>query len=131
MKKKPSAPRAPKLPPQPEWRLQIQVCDYLRVAYPDLLWWSCPNGGFILDQRIVAKLKATGLRPGVPDLAFLLEGGRVGFIEMKTATGRVSDDQKAFMAAAFERGAGVAVCRSLDDVVSTLTKWGVKGRILV
>lgn len=104
--------------------LQAQIVAFIRVAAPDLLFFAVPNGGY-RHPREAAKLKATGTVPGVPDLTFVLPGGLIGFIELKTHAGRVSSDQKAFANAAIERGAAYALCRSLNEVETTLKAWGI------
>ena len=77
-----------------------------------------------------------GMLAGVPDLAFILPGGRTAFIELKTAHNKVTGvqkqylrpEQKAFRARATELGALYAVCRSLEEVQGTLKAWGIFGK---
>lgn len=105
----------------------MQVARFLKIAAPDLLFFHVPNGGYRHPAE-AKKLKDMGVMPGVPDMAFILPGGLIGFIELKTPTGRVSPDQKTFATACIERGAAYALCRSLEAVSETLTQWGVKLR---
>lgn len=113
----------------PEDILQMQIARFLKVAAPDLLWWHCPNGGrrHPVEAR---KLKDMGVRPGVPDLCFVLPGGLSGFIELKAGKNALEPSQKAFGEAVVATGAAYAVCRSLEAVETTLRSWGVqlKGR---
>jgi len=111
-----------------ETKLQITVVHYLRLVHPDLMWFSVPNGGYVLDKRTASLLKATGLRAGVPDLAFVLPGAIVKFIELKTAKGTLSDEQAVVINALRRLGCEVEICRSLDAVIATLAKWDIKGR---
>lgn len=108
----------------PEDILQIQIARFLKLAAPDLLWWHTPNGG---TRRIgeARKFQDMGVRPGVPDMTVILPGGLVGFIELKAGRNGLEPSQKAFATAAVALGAAWALCRSLDEVVTTLTGWGV------
>lgn len=76
-----------------------------------------------------------GTRPGVPDFTFIWSEERddgwdsprivVAFIELKSATGRLSLEQRDFKNGADAVAAEWSVCRSLDDFVATLRAWGV------
>lgn len=76
----------------PEERLQRAVAQYLRPAVRDAecLWWHVPNGGHRAPST-AARLKLMGVRAGVPDLAFILPGGRCAYIELKAGPGRLTD----------------------------------------
>jgi len=103
-----------------------QVALFMWVAligvrqYPELsLLFAIPNGG-ARDVRVARKLKAEGVKAGVPDL--FLPVGRGGwhglFVEMKTPArkpkrngkGGVSDEQAAFGEKVQEQGYGWCVC---------------------
>lgn len=105
--------------------IQAQVIRWANLqasVYPELArLFHVPNGG----QRhaaVAAKLKGQGVKPGVPDLC--LPVPRFGcpglWIEMKTADGRVSTNQKDWIA--YLKGAGyrVEVCRSFEEARSAL-----------
>ncbi len=104
--------------------LQMQVARFLKVVAPDLCWYHPANGGY-RNPREAAKLKDMGVRPGVADLALILSDGRAAFIELKVGKNRQTDTQIAFQADCERLGAPYAVCRSLDDVETTLRAWGV------
>lgn len=108
----------------PEDILQMQVARFLKVAAPDLLWWHVPNGGRRHPAE-ARKFKDMGVRPGVPDLCFVLPGGLSGFIELKAGKNALEPTQKAFGAAVVASGAAYAVCRSLEAVEASLRSWGV------
>ena len=62
------------------------------MQYPQYLLFSIPNGQWIAGegrrkQALIAKYKAEGLTPGVPDLLLCVMRGGYGalFIEMKDA----------------------------------------------
>lgn len=107
------------------------------MGYPDVFVFSVPNGGFIVEPRAVAKLKWLGLKPGVPDLVLCwrdpeaapFESSEVGFIEVKSAVGRLSDDQKSVHAILTNLGHRVAVVRNTEDLTETLAEWGAPCRL--
>jgi hypothetical protein len=117
-----SAPRA-----NPEHKLQVSVKQYLDVALPPQIEWTSSLAGAHLGLSQRAKAKASGLRPGFPDLMFILPDGLAYFIEMKApGTGRLSDDQKRVLSKI--RPGHWAVCDSLEGVAQQLSAWGVKLR---
>ncbi len=101
---------------------QVQVIDWCNLMgkrkWPMLKWiYAVPNGGD-RHKAVAAKLKAEGVKPGVPDLclpfpkplkialfrkgeAKIIEGFKTCglYIEMKSkdTRGRVSPDQKAWL----------------------------------
>ncbi len=113
----------------PEQTLQIQVAQYLRLALrAPTLWTSIGHGG---GGRVRgAKLKAAGVAKGWPDLIIMhpLPGGQYTFVlglELKSAKGRQSPEQRA-MAVSFRAvGGHYAVCRSIDEVVAELRAIGI------
>ena len=112
----------------PEERLQKAVVQYLMLSLPDdVLWYHCPNGEY-RSKRTAARLKLMGVRPGVSDLPFVIQG-RAAFIELKATKRSLSGDQEAFEALVERAGGLFAVCRSLEEVEDTLTAWGVNMKI--
>ena len=111
---------------KPEEILQRSVKAYLDLAAPDLIWYSCPNGGVSKGQN--GRNKAMGAKAGVPDLHFVFDDGRVGYIELKAAKGVLSDAQIEFRGLCAERCIPWALCRSGEEVERTLRYWGVKLR---
>lgn len=68
--------------------------------------------------------------PGTPDLLVLFpESGRncrrmsVGFIEVKTKTGRLSKEQEAWHAKASAHDVHVAVVRSVSEALARIAAW--------
>lgn len=87
----------------------------------DLLF-AIPNGG-ARHIRTALRLKAEGVRAGVPDLFFAVpSGGYHGlFIEMKRRTGgRLSKDQREFMRALIAEGYRAEVCRGCDEALAVM-----------
>lgn len=105
----------------PEHKLQVALCDYLRIAgRPDLHWFAVPNGG----HRHIAeasRLKAEGVRSGTPDLCFMLPNGKVAWLEMKTAKGTLGPAQKEFRDIAKRLGHHWGVAKTVDEALGFLT----------
>lgn len=65
-----------------------------------------------------------GAPPGHPDLTgFLAPHGRWFGLEVKVPTGKQSDQQRAFQAAADGRGALYAVVRSVEEATTAVRGW--------
>lgn len=117
-----------RLPGASEAAIQADCLELLRVGYPDVFVFHIANGGMIMEPRVVAKLKWQGLRPGVPDLALYWTGGHA-LVEVKSAVGRLSDDQKAVHELLRMRGHKVGIVRSTDDLRAALAEWKVPCRL--
>ena len=61
---------------------------------------------------------------GVPDFQWMARG-RVGFLELKRAKGRVSDAQSEFCRQAYAQGVTTHVARSVEEAVEFLQSIGV------
>lgn len=107
---------------RPEQQLQRLVVDYIRRAYPEIVFWHCPNGGKRTAVEAM-RFQQMGVLAGVPDLHFLMPGGRIAFIELKAGKGKLSASQASFFAQADKWNAPWAVCRTLEEVVTTLIEW--------
>ncbi|MFQ1083773.1 VRR-NUC domain-containing protein [Bordetella trematum] len=126
MKRWPAAKRGSRLLGGPsEDTIQAQViewADLQKSVYPELgRLFHVPNGG----QRhavVAAKLKAQGVRAGVPDLFLPVQrAGCPGlWIEMKTTKGSLRDSQKDWIAYLDAAGYRVSVCRSFDEARQVL-----------
>lgn len=109
-----------------EDKLQAACLIWFRLQYPQLrmLLFAVPNGGS-RNKVEAAKLKATGVTPGVADLIFLLprQGYNNLLIEMKTPTGRQSPDQKDWQEKAEAAGSKYVICRSVDEFMQTINQY--------
>lgn len=107
--------------------LQIQTALFRWAAvsqkqYPALRWMFAVPNGMHSDPRHVRRHKAAGLRPGVPDVWLPVPrppyAGLV--MELKSAKGRVSDEQAAWLAALVDLGYLVSVERTLESAISQI-----------
>lgn len=123
----------------PEERLQKAVVRYLDLALPEGcgVFWSATMNGVRVSPAIRAKLKASGVRPGVYDFLFVilrdmpgLRAGDTFHLELKSDRGTLTTEQKALYVVLLEAGRG-AYARSLDQVQDILTGWGfpIKARL--
>jgi hypothetical protein len=110
---------------------QAAVIDWCFVnlrRYPSLeLIFAIPNGARLAGNKQrrgaqMNKLKAEGLRPGVSDLFLpVARKDKHGlFIEMKTKTGKPSENQLQFMAGVEEQGYFTALCKGADEAIEVL-----------
>lgn len=111
------------MPRHSEALFHYQVANYLRFAIREPWFWTTfPAGGG--GKARGAQLKRAGLMAGMPDILVVGPGKLVG-LELKTAVGRQSPDQKA-VAARFERcGWPYLLARNLDEVEVLLGASGV------
>lgn len=105
----------------PERAIQIAIRDRLRLRGVTAI--AVPNAG---KRTVVAGmlLKAEGMFPGFPDLIVLGNEGRVAFLEVKAAKGRLSDAQEDCHDMLKRRGHLVAVVRSQDEAEDVLRSAG-------
>lgn len=99
------------------------VVGYLRVAAPELCVFAVPNGGYRHPAE-ARKMKGTGVMAGVADLC-VMGPGFVGWIELKTKTGRQQPSQKTFEDTCKRLDIPYALCRSIEDVEATVRGWGL------
>lgn len=104
------------------------------------LWWKCqhkalgvrwenllmhvPNGQNS-SARAGSRMKAQGLRAGVPDLFLAVPRGPYHglWVEMKSAAGTCSDAQKAFHPLLLAQGYHVQVCKGWDQATRAITAY--------
>ena len=105
---------------------QIALVKLFDLKYPSQKWslFHIPNG-VNSNQRTGARLKALGLRPGVPDLQLLIaRGGFHGlFIEMKSATGQLSQVQRHYRDLITNAGYRWALCRSAEEGIEIIDNY--------
>lgn len=109
-----------------EFEFHRQVADYLSWAAKDALYTHLPMGEH-RHKAVAARLKIMGTARGWADFLFVLEGGKTAALELKRASPKTyqSKEQKQFQADLEAKGGVYRVCRTLDEVESTLRAWGV------
>lgn len=106
----------------PEQTLQTQIASYLRWALAEPWYFTAigHGGGGRLRGMI---LKGMGVKRGVFDLLFMAPERFVGWIESKSLTGRLTEEQLAFQKMVLRFGHHTAVAKSVDDVRLILLSW--------
>lgn len=99
--------------------------DLVRVRHAELgLLHAIPNGGH-RHKAVAARMKAEGVKRGVPDLCLpVASGGHHGlYIEMKTRKGRLSNEQKRWANALQAQGYRFRMCRSWQEAATTIAEY--------
>jgi hypothetical protein len=110
-----------------EARIQAAIVEWVRVVSPHVMVFAVPNGG-LRTKAEAARMKWTGTVAGIPDLCIIVPGGRAHFIEVKTATGRLSSDQCIVHEALVALGTPPAIVRSVDDARLAFAHWRIATR---
>jgi hypothetical protein len=111
-----------------EVRLHAAVMRYLRTVLVDCRAFHIPNGGK-RSAETARLMKALGTMPGVFDIEILAPGPRTFWLECKSDTGRLSDEQESFRVDLIKMGFPYAVVRSLDDVRDFILQNGIPNRL--
>ena len=104
----------------------MRLVEMHKGRWPELgMLFSIPNGG---DRNVIVarKLKAEGVRRGVPDLCLCLpRGGYHGlFIELKRQKGgQVSAEQKAWISALRGQGYRAEVCKGATEAWDVIREY--------
>jgi hypothetical protein len=119
-------PQRPK-PQAPEHELQVTVATYLQWALPPGWLWTATLNGAHLGRSQRIKMKAAGLRKGIPDLILCSPHGVVYGIELKAGRNTLEPDQEAWRDAL---GPGRwALCRTPEEVEAAIIRFGVRPRV--
>ena len=110
---------------------QEQITVFNWVAYqlgkwPELeLLHHVPNGGK-REAREATRMKAEGVKKGVPDLCLPVARGKYHglYVEMKRVEGgKVSQDQKWWLEKLAEQGYKATVCRGAEEAITVIGKY--------
>lgn len=121
---------ARKEPERPsEHQLQCVVVQWWKLAHanyslPEIALFAIPNGG-ARNEVTGARLKAEGVRRGVPDLMLCApaNGYHGLFIEMKLATGRLSPHQGVFKDHLELHGYQFKTCFSSEEAIDAIKSY--------
>ncbi len=101
---------------------------YAQAAMPDLkLLHAIPNGGH-RNKITAAKLKAEGVKAGVPDICLPVARGCYNglYIELKTQKGRISPQQQKWLSNLNDQNYRAVICRgwlmAQQEIQSYLTQ---------
>lgn len=103
----------------------IQWCDYHMRKYPELeALYAIPNGG-LRNLRVGQKLKAEGVKPGIPDLHLPVPRGPYNsfYIEMKFGDNKQTGYQKLRQKILEGHGNKVVVCYSFEEARDELINY--------
>ena len=116
----------------PEADAQRAIVTALRLILPrDAIVHHCANEVTEAGPRGAKRqaiLVGMGVYPGFADLLVISEG-RVLFLEVKSAKGRLRPEQDAFRETVLAQGFGWALVRSLDDALAALADNGFTSRV--
>ncbi len=98
-----------------QWEGELPGADML---------YAVPNGGR-RDIRTAIRLKAEGVKAGVPDLCLpVARGGYHGaYVEMKYGKNATSDEQRRWIARLRQEGYFVTVCYSWNDAADIVERY--------
>lgn len=116
--------RKPLPPVQSEQALHRAVVQALQEhCYPYWAWFHVPNGA-PTNAVTGARMKAMGLKPGIPDLVLVAPDNTVRFLELKREGGKLSTAQQEFQTFCIAHGHQHAVAEALRDALAILHDWG-------
>lgn len=115
-----------------EEQIQIDVMRWARLQegkWPELrLLYHCPNGGR-RGKVEAARLKAAGVKAGVPDLCLPVPRGRYHglYIELKAEGGRLSPSQREWLTWLDAEGYCALRCTGFDETVAAIKAYLTHG----
>lgn len=111
---------------------QVRVFDVLRfneARCPELSFiYAIPNGGH-RHPATAGKLKAEGVRKGVPDICIpipMRSGSRVycgAYIELKFGKNKLTFEQQQFLACMEKSGYATGTCYGADEVLDFIENY--------
>jgi hypothetical protein len=113
-----------------EFHLSVaRLLDWILIP-PNVFYTTFPAGYGKLGKGMAGKLKAKGMKAGIPDILIFEKvpqpnRSHVIGLELKVAGRTASSAQRATHAALQAVGIRSYLCRDLEDVVSALTDAGI------
>ena len=103
---------------------QFAVIEWVHLMHLEHIVIHIPNGGKLSPMQ-GAKLKKLGQRKGCSDLFIVRSSGwfKGLFLEMKSKKGRVSPEQKQFLADMKAEGYDTAICYGADEAISCIKNY--------
>lgn len=125
---------------KPEQSVQRTVADFLRTAYPDLLWTASASGTGRIGIVAGTILKSIGYRKGCPDCFLFSPRGKYAglHLELKSAgtkyidsngkvinraAGKPTPEQLDWIIKANDAGYLAVVCTGADNAIRVITDY--------
>lgn len=109
-----------------EQTMLFEWARFQRGRYPELdLLFHIPNGGS-RNKAEAARLKAEGVKAGVPDLCLPVPRGHFHglYIELKRKRGgRIDPAQTAWLEGLMKQGYSVAICKGWEAAVDIILNY--------
>lgn len=102
------------------WDLRCRTFGIPRFAL-----FAIPNAGAGAQKGQAGKMKAEGVRKGIPDLFLAVPRQNAGglFIEMKSRKGQIRMEQREVMDSFAALGYRVAVARSVTEAIAAICEY--------
>lgn len=114
----------------PEHDEQVKLFEWAEIMskkYKDLeLLFAIPNGAFFFNNwKVIKKMKAEGLKKGVPDVFLPVKNEEYGglWIEMKVGSNKASEAQQEWMKRLKEQGYQCEVCYGAEEAIEVICKY--------
>lgn len=109
-----------------EHEIQVALFEWLDAYLPTVgvdprLAWATPNGGH-RHPAVAAKLKAEGVRAGVPDVTIAVprHGFHGFYCELKAKRGRPSEKQLELVTLLRQQDYNVVIAKGLDEAMTAI-----------
>lgn len=99
-----------------EREIEQSILEWMNLQQGCKAWKNKSTGTYDPVRKVFRKQGGKYTEKGTSDILGIYNG-RMLCIEVKSAKGKVSPEQKSFLEAMADLGAACAVVRSLDDVV--------------
>lgn len=107
-----------------EMDLHMYVVGLLSTAKAHGVEWRHVPNGELRDKATGAKLKRMGVWPGSLDFDIFIPNMRPCFLEVKGNGGKLSPEQKDFIARMTAMGCGCGWARTPEQALKLLVEWG-------
>lgn len=103
----------------------FEWAEFATGRHPELrLMYHIPNGGH-RHIAVARKLKAEGVKAGVPDIFLPAPKGKFNgmYLEMKTGYNNTTKHQKRWIENLSEQGYFCAICWGMEDAIQALEEY--------
>lgn len=114
---------------KPEELVQQAIVDFVAKCCPKVLLSASQNGMYAGKGKFaglyVDKQKRLGMLPGEPDLMLTWSLKNILFVEVKSADGKISDNQEKVISKRRGQGFDCEIVYSLDDFMEVVCKYRI------